>query len=130
MNESQTLRRNLNLPLVVLYGLGNILGAGIYVLIGQVVGQAGYLAPFAFLVASGVAGITAFSFAELSSRFPVSAGAATYIRHGFNNSHLSVIVGLLVILTGVISAATMARGFAGYLSVFVDPEARRLSCDF
>ena len=68
MTESPALRRSLNLPLVVLYGLGNILGAGIYVLIGKMAGEAGYLAPFAFLVASVIAGITAFSFCELSSR--------------------------------------------------------------
>lgn len=120
MTDSPALLRNLNLPMVVLYGLGNILGAGIYVLIGKVAGEAGYLAPVSFLVASLVAGITAFSFAELSSRFPVSAGAAIYIREGFNNSFLSLVIGLLIILTGVVSAATMSRGFAGYLDFFIE----------
>ena len=76
MTDSLALRRSLSLPLVVLYGLGNILGAGVYVLIGKVAGEAGYMAPLSFLVASMVALITAFSFCELSSRFPVSGGAA------------------------------------------------------
>ncbi|GJM13710.1 MAG: amino acid transporter [Pseudohongiella sp.] len=120
MTTSPTLRRSLNLPLVVLYGLGNILGAGIYVLIGKVAGQAGYLAPFSFLVASLIAGITAFSFSELSSRFPVSAGEAVYIREGFRIPQLSLAVGLLIILTGVVSAATMTKGFIGYLNVFIE----------
>jgi len=120
MADSPTLRRSLNLPLVILYGLGNILGAGIYVLIGKVAGQAGYLAPLSFLVASVIAGITAFSFSELSSRFPVSAGEAAYIREGFRIPQLSLGVGLLIILTGVVSAATMTKGFIGYLNVFVE----------
>lgn len=120
MTNSPALRRSLNLPLVILYGLGNILGAGIYVLIGKVAGEAGYLAPFAFIVASVIAGITAFSFCELSSRFPVSAGEAVYIREGFRIPQLSLAVGLLIILTGVVSAATMTKGFVGYLNVFVE----------
>jgi len=120
MTDSPTLRRSLTLPLVVLYGLGNILGAGIYVLIGKVAGEAGYLAPFSFLVASIIAGITAFSFCELSSRFPLSAGEAVYIREGFRIPQLSLAVGLLIILTGVVSAATMTKGFVGYLNVFIE----------
>ena len=120
MTDSPALRRSLNLPLVILYGLGNILGAGIYVLIGKVAGAAGYLAPFSFLVASVIAGITAFSFCELSSRFPVSAGEAVYIKEGFRNPRLSLAVGLLIILTGVVSAATMTKGFVGYLNVFLE----------
>lgn len=120
MTDSPVLRRSLNLPLVILYGLGNILGAGIYVLIGKVAGTAGYLAPFSFLVASLIAGITAFSFCELSSRFPVSAGEAVYIKEGFRIPQLSLAVGLLIILTGVVSAATMTKGFVGYLGVFIE----------
>jgi amino acid transporter len=120
MTNSPALRRSLNLPLVILYGLGNILGAGIYVLIGKVAGEAGYLAPFAFLMASLIAGITAFSFCELTARFPVSAGEAAYIREGFRLPYLSLGVGLLIILTGVVSAATMTKGFVGYLNVFVE----------
>lgn len=120
MTSSPTLRRSLNLPLVILYGLGNILGAGIYVLIGKVAGEAGYQAPYSFFLASIIAGITAFSFCELSSRFPVSAGEAAYIREGFKIPQLSLGVGFLIILTGVVSAATMTKGFVGYLNVFVE----------
>lgn len=119
MTNKPQLRRSLNLPLVTLYGLGNILGAGVYVLIGKVAGEAGYLAPLSFILASLIAGITAFSFCELSSRYPVSAGEAAYVRNGFNIPGLSLWVGLLIILTGVVSAATIAKGFSGYLGVFI-----------
>ena len=72
MPKSLTLKRSLSFPLVCLYGLGNILGAGVYVLIGKVAGEAGYFTPFSFLMASVIAGITAFSFAELTSRYPLA----------------------------------------------------------
>lgn len=120
MADNPALRRNLTLPLVTLYGLGNILGAGVYVLIGKVAGQAGYFAPFSFILASIIAGITAFSYCELSSRFPVSAGVPAYVKNGFNLPSLSLTTGLLIILTGIVSAAAIARGFTGYLAVFVE----------
>jgi len=118
-DQQVMLRRSLSLPLTALYGLGNILGAGIYVLIGKVVGHAGVLAPMSFLLASLLAGLTAFTYAELSARFPLSAGVAVYVREGLGVRHLPTLVGLMIILAGVVSAATILRGFAGYLQVFI-----------
>jgi len=114
-----TLKRSLNLPLFTLYGLGNILGAGIYVLIGKVAASSGVFLPIAFFVASIVATITACTYAEMSSRFPHSAGEAVYLQQGFNLQWLSVLVGLLITTGGIVSAATMARGFAAYFNVFL-----------
>jgi amino acid transporter len=113
------LRRTLSLPLITLYGLGNILGAGIYVLIGKIVGHAGELAPLSFLLASLLAGLTAFSYAELSARYPLSAGEAVYVQKGFGLPALAAFVGLLIVFAGVVSSATILRGFVGYLQVFV-----------
>lgn len=118
-DNSATLRRSLSLPLVTFYGLGNILGAGIYVLIGKIAGEAGLYAPLSFLAASLLAALTAFTYAELSSRYPLSAGEAVYVQKGFGISQLSLLVGLLIIMTGIVSAATIARGFVGYLGVFI-----------
>jgi amino acid transporter len=117
-NQPPTLRRSLSLPLVTLYGLGNILGAGIYVLIGKVVGHAGVFAPVSFLLAALLASLTAFTYAELSARFPLSAGEAVYVQHGLGLRFMPALVGMLIILAGVVSAATILRGFAGYLQVF------------
>lgn len=119
-SPTTSLKRSLSLPLVALYGLGNILGAGVYVLIGRVAGDAGMFAPVAFLFASMIAAVTAFSYAELSSRYPVSAGEAVYIHEGFGVKQLSLLVGLLIILTGIVSSATIAKGFVGYLQVFIE----------
>jgi len=117
--QQPALRRSLSLPLTTFYGLGNILGAGIYVLIGQVVAHAGGFAPLSFLLASLLASLTAFSYAELSARFPLSAGEAVYVQEGLGIQALSALVGLLIILAGVVSAATIMRGFTGYLQVFL-----------
>ncbi|MCW8963665.1 MAG: amino acid permease, partial [Gammaproteobacteria bacterium] len=108
----------IGLPLLLLYGLGNIIGAGIYVLIGKVSGEAAMYAPVAFLVASVVAGFSAFSYSEMSARYPLSAGEAVYIQEGFHLTLLSRLSGLLIAFAGMISAATIAHGFYGYFSIF------------
>jgi len=120
IDSNNKLKRNLSLTLVTFYGLGNILGAGIYVLVGEVAGEAGYQAPLSFFLASLIALITALSFAELTSRYPVSGGGAVYIHKGFDRKQLSRLTGILIIFTGIVSAATMARGFVGYLQIFVN----------
>jgi amino acid transporter len=112
------LKRSLSLSLLVLYGLGNILGAGIYVLIGKVVATAGLFTPWSFLVASLVAGLSAFTYAELSARYPVSAGEAIYLQAGFDFKYLSAGVGILIIFAGIVSAAAITRGFVGYAQNF------------
>lgn len=113
------LKRSISLPLLSFYGIGTILGAGIYVLIGQVAGYAGLYTPFAFLVASILAGLTAFSYAELSARYPKSAGEAVYVQESFQRPSLSLTVGLMIVAVGTISSATLAHGLLGYLAHFV-----------
>lgn len=113
------LSREVGLGLLLFYGLGNILGAGIYVLIGKVAGIAGYLSVFAFLLACVIALFTALSYTELASRYPFSAGAALYIDEGIGFRPLSVGFGLLMASAALISAATIAHGFAGYVNQIV-----------
>ena len=114
-----TLRRSLTLPLLTLYGLGNILGAGIYVLVGKVAGHSGPNTILAFLIAMVIAALTAMSYMELSSRYPKSASASIYLYEAFKNRALSVAVGIALVLGGITSAAALSKGFAGYLdSVF------------
>ena len=117
------LKRSLSLPLVTFYGIGTILGAGIYVLVGKVAGFAGMFTPFAFLLASLLAALSAFSYAELSARFPKSAGEAVYVQEGLGWRKLSIIVGVGIVFAGIISVATLVHGFVGYLQVFVDVPA-------
>jgi APA family basic amino acid/polyamine antiporter len=114
------LKRSIGQPLLTFYGLGTILGAGIYVLVGEIAAAAGTAAPSAFLLAAVIAAFTALSYAELSSRLPKSAGEAAYVDAAFRRPALSQVVGWAVVIVGVVSAATMCRGVIGYLSVFVE----------
>lgn len=122
MTSKVALKRTLSLPMMVLYGLGTTIGAGIYALIGEIAGVAGYFAPVSFLIASLMAGLTAISFAELCGRFPQAAGAAVYVKQGFNSDRLSTIVGVLVIAAGLASASALINGFVGYLHQFIGVE--------
>ncbi|NNE86092.1 MAG: amino acid permease [Alphaproteobacteria bacterium] len=113
------LRRTLSLPMMTLYGVGTTVGAGIYVLVGKVAGAAGLFAPVSFVLAALLATFSALSFAELSSRFPRSAGEAIYVSEGLGARRLGTIVGLLVVLSGIVSSATISIGAAGYLNTLV-----------
>ena len=115
-----TLKRSINLPLIVFYGVGTMLGAGIYVLISGVAGSAGMYAPLAFLVSAIIVSFSALSYSELSSRLPVSAGEAAYVQAAFSCRSLSALIGFAVVLTGIVSAATISRGVIGYLNEFVE----------
>ena len=108
------------MPLVALYGLGNILGAGIYVLVGKVAGFAGGSTTLAFIIAMITAAFTAFSYMELSGRYPVSASISVYLHKAFGKRWLSVSIGLAMVAGGIASAAALSQGFAGYLSSFID----------
>src|SRR5665213_414910 len=114
------LRRRLGLPLLVLYGVGITIGAGIYVLIGAVAGHAGRYAPWSFLLAAFTMAFTVGSYAELATRFPVSAGEAAYVRAAFCSRTASTLTGLMTILIGIVSSATVSLGAAGYIGQFVD----------
>jgi APA family basic amino acid/polyamine antiporter len=105
--------------MLTLYGLGTIIGAGIYVLVGEIAGHAGVFAPVAFLVAAVVAAFTGFTYGELAARLPFSAGEAVYVNTAFQRKWLSALTGWAVVLTGVVSAAALFNGFSGYFLVFV-----------
>ncbi|MBR0758976.1 APC family permease [Bradyrhizobium japonicum] len=114
------LRRRIGLPLLVLYGTGVTVGAGIYVLIGAVAGHAQMYSSWAFALAAAVMALTAASYAELATRYPVSAGEAAYVRAAFDSRILSTAVGSLRIATGIISAAAVTVGSAGYVRQLIE----------
>ncbi len=113
------LRRALTLPLLTLYGLGVTIGAGIYVLVGVTVARAGVHAPITFIIAGIVVAFTCLSYAELSTRFPVSAGEAEYIQRGFGSRPLAVFTGLLLVASSIVSSAAISIGAVAYLRLFV-----------
>jgi len=108
------LNRNIPLWLITFYGIGTILGAGIYVLIAEISSESGNYTPFSFLISAIIVSFSAFSYSELSSRYPRSAGEATYALEAFSKKWLSLLVGWAIVLTGIVSSATIANGFVGY----------------
>ncbi len=113
------LKRVLGLLEATFMGVGIILGAGIYALIGKAAGVAGNSVWMSFAIASLVAALTGLSYAELSSMFPKDAGEYIYTKKAFG-SRIAFLVGYFVIAAGIISAAAVALGFGGYLSALLN----------
>ena len=113
------LRRSLGFWALVFYGVGDILGAGIYALVGKVAGVAGSASWAAFSVALLVAGLTALTYAELGGRFPRSAGESFFTERAFGRPALALLVGWMVLSSGVLSLATVSVAFGGYMSGLV-----------
>lgn len=114
-----SLSRALGFWTLLIYGVGDILGAGIYALIGQISGLAGSWTWLAFLVAMLTATLTAMSYAELASRYPHSGGAAYFCHRAFASEIPALLVGWLVFCSGMVSMATLSRAFADYASAML-----------
>jgi len=119
VREKPELKRRISLFGVTLYGIGNVLGAGIYALIGVVVGETGNLTWLAFILASVTGALTGLSYAELSAMFPKSAAEFVYTEEAFKIRLLSFLLGWIIIFSGILSAATVALGFASYLAALI-----------
>lgn len=113
------LKREIGLFLLILYGLGITIGAGIYVLVGSAATLAGFYAPSAFLFAAIVMAFTALSFSELAGRVPQSAGEAVYVDAGFKKDWLTLSVGMVLILAATVAGAAISVGAAGYIAELV-----------
>ncbi len=112
------MKRALGLWEVTLSGVGIILGAGIYALIGEAAGLAGNAVWMAFALSALVALLTGLSYAELSSMFPKASAEYEYTSQAFGRRP-AFVIGWLIIFSGAIGAATVALGFAGYFNVLL-----------
>ena len=114
------LKRHMGLFHLTMYGVGLILGAGIYVLIGEAAGFAGNSMWMSFLLGAIVAIFAGLSYAELSALFPKAAAEYTFVKNAFKNDFFAFIIGWLTAITSIIVAATVSLGFGGYLTQFID----------
>ncbi|WP_298667990.1 APC family permease [uncultured Methanofollis sp.] len=115
MERGGRLKRALGLPEVTLSGIGIILGAGIYALMGEAAGLAGNAVWVAFGISAVMAACTGLSYAELSSMFPRASAEYIYAGRAFGRT-AAFLVGWLILASGVLSAATVALGFGGYVA--------------
>jgi APA family basic amino acid/polyamine antiporter len=118
-NGEPSLKRQVTLFGATIYGIGNILGAGIYALVGEVVGITGNLSWLAFIIAASIGFLTGLSYAELSAMYPKSAAEFVYVEKAFRIRFLSFMVGWMVIFSGLFSAATVALSFGEYLTALL-----------
>ena len=114
------LKRHMGLFHLTMYGVGLILGAGIYVLIGEAAGFAGNSVWISFLIGAIAAMFAGLSYSELTALFPKAAAEYTFVKNAFKNNFIGFIIGWLTAITSMITAATVALGFGGYLYGFVN----------
>lgn len=105
---------------LTMYGTGLILGAGIYVLIGEATGLAGNSVWLSFLLGGIVAIFAGLSYAELTALFPRAAAEYIFVKKAFKSNFIAFIIGWLTVVTSMITAATVSLGFGGYVSQFLD----------
>ena len=110
-----SLSRHIGLFHLTMYGVGLILGAGIYVLIGEAAGFAGNALWISFILGAIVAAFAGLSYSELSALFPRAAAEYVFVKEGFRSDFIGFLIGWLTILTSIIVAATVALGFGGYM---------------
>ena len=113
------LHRKLGLFYIVMYGIGIIVGAGVYALLGTAAGIAGNGLWISFAIGAILASFTGLSYAELSSAYPKASAEANYLKHAFRKDWIAFAVGWLVAVVGFVSAGAVALGFAGYFSAFI-----------
>jgi amino acid transporter len=114
--ERHDLKRVMGPGLLLLFIVGDILGTGIYALTGQVAAEVGGVVWLPFLVAFGVALLTACSYLELVTKYPQAAGAALYTHKAFGIHFVTFLVAFAVMSSGITSAATASRAFAANFS--------------
>ncbi|MER6770132.1 APC family permease [Streptomyces bacillaris] len=113
------LKRALTTSLLYFFILGDVLGAGVYVLVGQVAAQSGGAVWAPLLVALCLALLTAASYAELVTKYPRAGGASHYATLAYG-PFLGFLAGFCMLAAGIVSVAALARGFGGdYLSEFI-----------
>nr|WP_090273780.1 APC family permease [Mycolicibacterium komanii]CRL66675.1 amino acid transporter [Mycolicibacterium komanii] len=123
-SEGGKLKRGITGPLLYLFILGDVLGAGIYALMGVLAGDVGGALWAPLLLALLLALLTAGSYAELVTKYPKAGGAAVFAERAFRRPVVSFLVGFCMLAAGVTSAAGLALAFAGdYLATFIDVPA-------
>lgn len=117
------LERTLGLWQLTVSGVGIVIGAGIYVLIGSATAEAGSLVWLSFVLAAVLGGLTGLSYVELAGMFPSAGAEYEFARRAFSE-FWGFLAGWLMIAGNIIAAGAVSLGFAEYLRHFVDLDTR------
>jgi amino acid transporter len=117
------LKRVLGPGLLLLFIVGDILGAGVYAVTGRLAGQVGGIAWLPFLVAFAIATLTAYSYLELVTKYPQAAGAALYAHKAFGIHFVTFLVAFTVVCSGITSASTSSGLLASNLLIGLGNDA-------
>lgn len=112
-DRQPALKRTIGRTVLLLFVVGDILGAGIYALTGTVAAEVGGAIWVPFLAAFVLAALTATAYAELVARYPQAAGAALYANRAFRRPFVTFLVAFAVMMSGITSASAAARAFGG-----------------
>jgi amino acid transporter len=101
-------------------GVGGMIGAGIFSILGVVAGVSGSALPLSFMIGAVVAGLAAYGYAALGKAFPSVGGAVTFLVRGYGDGIASGSLNLFQYFSYIISIALYATGFAAYAVTFID----------
>ena len=112
--QSEELTRAISAPLLFFYVLGDVLGSGIYALIGVMAAQVGGAFWTSFVVGVAAAMLTGFAYSELITKYPHAAGAAMYTGRAFNNRFFTFLVAFCTVAASLAATGALALAFSGY----------------
>jgi amino acid transporter len=114
--DDNELKRSITGAQLFFYTLGDVLGSGIYVLIGLVAAAVGGAFWIAFAAGVTVAAITGAAYAELVTKYPQAAGSSLYVQKAFGNRALTFLVTVSFLSASFAATGSLATGFASYFA--------------
>jgi basic amino acid/polyamine antiporter, APA family len=114
VDQSEELTRAISAPLLFFYVLGDVLGSGIYALIGVMAANVGGAFWTSFVIGVGAAMLTGFAYAELITKYPKAAGAALYVSRAFGSRFGTFLVTFATVAASLAATGALALAFSGY----------------
>jgi amino acid transporter len=130
-DDETGLKRSITQKQLFFYTLGDVLGSGIYVLIGLVAAAVGGAFWIAFALGVTVAAITGSAYAELVTKYPQAAGASLYVNKAFGNRPLTFLITVSFLAASMAATGSLATGFSAYFAeLWAGPPALLVSLIF
>ncbi|GAA3220522.1 APC family permease [Actinocorallia longicatena] len=115
--------KTMNVRQAAFIGVGAMVGAGIFALLGAAGEVAGAAVWISFLIAGAIAVLQGYSFAKLGARYPSAGGLLEYVAKGMGNGHVTGITAWLIYVANGIVTAMVAVSFGSYASSAVADES-------